>query len=155
MKFLIFSDSHRYTNAMDIAIEKHKDITHIIHCGDVNSDYEYLEDVYGYSHAIAAVSGNNDFFTNTPLNRLVKCAGHIIFVTHGHKENVKSSLLPLVEAGKSAGASMCIFGHTHTQFFEEIDGIKVLNPGSINHSSREYAIIEVTKQEIKVELHKL
>lgn len=155
MKFLVFSDSHKSTNGMDRAIEKHKDITHIIHCGDVEADREYLEMVYGRTHAICAVSGNNDFFTTTPLNRVIKCEGHLIYVTHGHKERVKSSLYGLIDAAKVQGADFCIYGHTHIQNYEEINGIKVLNPGSVGYMKQEYAVIEVTKNGIKVELYKL
>lgn len=155
MKFLVFSDSHKSTNGMDKAIEKHKDITHIILCGDVEDDCEYLEMVYGRTHAICAVCGNNDFFSSTPLNRIVKCEGHLIYVTHGHKERVKGSLFGVVQASIEKGADLCIYGHTHIQNYEEINGIKVLNPGAIGYINQEYAVIDVTKDNIKVELHKL
>lgn len=154
MKFLVFSDSHKSTNAMDKAIERHKDITHIIHCGDVADDCEYLEMIYGRTHSICAVCGNNDFFLHYPLSRIIKCEGHLIYVTHGHKERVKSGLYSLKAVAKASGADMCIFGHTHTQHYEEDDGVKFLNPGSIGYIKQEYAIIDITKKEIDVELFK-
>jgi len=152
MKFLVFSDSHRNTTPMDRAIEKHKDITHIIHCGDVEEDCEYLEMIYGRTHSICSVCGNNDFFTSTPLNRIIKCEGHNIYLTHGHKERVKSSLDYLKAVARSKNADMCIYGHTHQQHYENDNGLLVLNPGSINYSGQEYAVIEVSKSGIKVEL---
>ncbi len=152
MKFLVFSDSHKNTNPMDIAIERHKDITHIIHCGDVEEDCEYLEMVYGRSHSICSVCGNNDFFSSSPLSRIIKCEGHQIYLTHGHKEHVKGSLYELKKVAISKGANFCIFGHTHTQHYEESDDMKLLNPGAITYPKKQYAIIDVTKDQIKVEL---
>ena len=154
MKFLVFSDSHKATNGMDKAIERHPDITHIIHCGDVADDCEYLEMVYGRTHSICAVCGNNDFFTHYPFERIVKCEGKLIYVTHGHKERVKSGLYNLKAKAKQANADMCIYGHTHTQFYEN-DGVHILNPGSIGYINEEYAVIDVNKDGITVELYKI
>ena len=155
MKFLVFSDSHRNTNPMDKAIEKHKDITHIIHCGDMEDDCEYLEMIYGRTHSVCSVCGNNDFFSSSPLNRIIKCEGHKIYVTHGHKERVKGSLYELKQRAIAADCDFCIFGHTHTQYYEKNTDISVLNPGSINYPREEYAIIDVTDTGIDVELCKL
>ncbi len=154
MKFLVFSDSHKSTNGMDKAIELHKDITHIIHCGDVADDCEYLEMVYGKTHAICSVCGNNDFFSRYPFNRIIKCEGHLIYVTHGHKERVKLDLSFLKSIAMEKGASMCIFGHTHEQFYEN-DDMHILNPGSIGYIKQEYAVVDVNKREIKVSLYKI
>ena len=155
MKFLVFSDSHKSTNGIDSAIEKHKDITHIIFCGDVEEDREYLEMIYGRTHSICAVCGNNDFFCTTPLNRIMKCEGKFVYITHGHKEKVKGTLSLLESIGRQNGFDMCIFGHTHTQHLEEKDGIILLNPGSIGSYKKEYAVIDVCKNGIKSELFKL
>ncbi len=152
MKFLVFSDSHKSTNGIDRAIEKHKDITHIIFCGDVEEDREYLEMIYGRTHSVCAVCGNNDFFSSTPLKRIMKCEGYNIYITHGHKEKVKSTLSLLESVGKTNGADMCIFGHTHTQHYSNENGIIFLNPGAIGSLRKEYAIIDVTKEKIDVEL---
>ena len=155
MKFLVFSDSHKSTNGMDKAIERHKDITHIIHCGDVAEDCEYLEMVYGRTHSICAVCGNNDFFSHYPADKIVKCEGHLIYVTHGHKERVKSGLYSLKSTVKEKSVSMCIFGHTHSQHYEFDENLHILNPGSIGYIKQEYAVIDVKKDCIEVFLHKL
>ena len=155
MKFLVFSDSHRNTTPMDKAIEKHKDIKHIIHCGDIEDDCEYLEMIYGRTHSICSVCGNNDFFSSSPLNRIIKCEGHRIYVTHGHKERVKGSLYELRKKAIVSECDFCIFGHTHIQYYEDIDGAKLMNPGSVGYPNNEYAIIDVTNSGINVELCKL
>lgn len=153
MKFLVFSDSHKSTTFMDKAIEKHKDITHIIFCGDVDEDKEYLEMIYGNTHSICAVSGNNDFFSSSPLERIMKCEEYIIYITHGHKEKVKSGLDYLESIARENKADLCIFGHTHQQLLKEYHGIKFLNPGAINYTRQQYAILDITKSAINAELY--
>ncbi len=155
MKFLVFSDSHKYTNGMDRAIEKHKDVKYIIHCGDVASDVEYLEYVYGRSHCICSVCGNNDFFTNEPYSRIIPIEGHRIYVTHGHKEHVKQGLYALSAAARNENCNICIYGHTHVQKSIEENGITFLNPGSIGYTKSEYAILSVEKDIVQIALHKI
>ncbi len=155
MKFLVFSDSHEYTNGMDEAIEKHKDITRIIHCGDMASDVYYLESVYGRTHSICAVRGNNDFSSPEPLSRVAKAEGHKIFITHGHRQHVKSGLYELFNTTKAEDCDVCVFGHTHSQFYECKDGVHILNPGSIGYFKRQYAVIEVLENSVDVKLFNL
>lgn len=155
MKFLVFSDSHNYTNGIDAAIEKHKDIRHIIHCGDMTADIEYLDHVYGNTHAICGVCGNNDFFTNDPYFRVIPVGNMNLYVTHGHKERVKSSLLLLEKEAITKNCTVAIFGHTHTQFLETKNGITLLNPGSIGYFRQEYAIINIEKNDVNIDLMRL
>lgn len=155
MKFLIFSDSHEYTNGMDIAIEKHGDIRHIIHCGDMAADVSYLQHVYGQTHSICSVCGNNDFSSPDPFFRVVFSENKKIYLTHGHREHVKSSLYTLKNAAISKGCSICVFGHTHQQLFEEENGLTIVNPGSIGYFRQEYAIMDVKQNEVAVHLMKL
>ena len=155
MKFLVFSDSHNYTNAIDRAIENHKDIRHIIHCGDVAADTEYLHHVYGTTHAICAVCGNNDFSKDEPFSRIVPIEGHRIYITHGHREHVKQTLHTLVRTAKTENCDICIFGHTHVQVLEEQDGITLLNPGSIGYFRMEYAVLNIEKNAVNISLYKI
>lgn len=155
MKFLVFSDSHEYHVGLDAAIEKHNTIHHIIHCGDVASDVEYLRNVYGATHSICGVCGNNDYSASEPFSRVVFCDGQKIYVTHGHREHVKSSLYTLKRKAADCGCSVCIFGHTHQQFFEQQEELIILNPGSIGYFRHEYAVLEVNEGSVNVLLMKL
>lgn len=155
MKFLVFSDSHNYTNAMDRAIEKHKEIRHIIHCGDVAADTEYLHHVYGTTHAICAVRGNNDFCADEPFCRIAPVEGHRIYITHGHKEHVKQTLYTLTKTARTEHCDICIFGHTHTQMFEKQEEMYLLNPGSIGYARMEYAVLDIEKDSVNIFLYQL
>ncbi len=155
MKFLVFSDSHNSTNGMDHAIEKHKEIRHIIHCGDVAADIEYLHHVYGATHSICGVCGNNDFSATDPFYRIFTCDEVKIYLTHGHKEHVKHSILQLKDALKKNGCVLGIFGHTHEQYLQNEDGIVLLNPGSIGYFKQEYALLNIEKNKIEIKHMKL
>lgn len=140
---------------MDYAIEKNSDIRHIIHCGDVSADIEYLDHVYGATHSICGVCGNNDYISHEPYNRIITVKNKRIYVTHGHREHVKSSLYTLKSNALSNNCEICIYGHTHTQFTEQKNDLIVLNPGSIGYVSYEYAIIDVKNDGVDIKLMKL
>ncbi len=153
VKFLVFSDSHNYTNGMDKAIETHKDITHIIHLGDMADDVFYLNSVYGKTHAIKSVCGNNDFLRNDSYFHIVQAEEHRIYITHGHREHVKMSLYELKSKAISSNCDICLFGHTHKQFYDFSDGLHILNPGSIGYFKEQYAVLDVTKNNVNVSLY--
>lgn len=155
MKFLVFSDSHQYHLGLDRAIEKHNTIHHIIHCGDIAADIEYLHTVYGATHSICGVCGNNDYSAPDPFYRVVSCGRQKIYVTHGHREHVKSSLYTLKCKALECGCGICVFGHTHQQFLDRQEELVILNPGSIGYFSQEYAVLDVDEQNIHAELMKL
>ena len=49
---------------------------------------------------------------------------------------------------------MC-FGHTHVAYLDQVDGITLLNPGSLSHARDgrpcSYAILDIDENEIRVE----
>jgi putative phosphoesterase len=64
---------------------------------------------------------------------------NIIFATHGHHYN--ASKLPKLKMG-----DILLHGHTHVPTFEKVDGIFVVNPGSVSipkeNSEHSYIIFE-------------
>ena len=129
MKAIVLSDSHHFFNSiMDIIEgEGRKTIDLIIHAGDVHRDVEDMMAAYP-EYRYEYVLGNNDYFTvGVPFDRVFSFDGHKVFLTHGHNYGVK------------LGAEICIFGHTHMRYFEQKDGICLLNPGSSVYS---YAVLE-------------
>ena len=71
---------------------------------------------------------------------------NIIFATHGHHFNAQN--LPKLKDG-----DILLHGHTHIPCFESVEGIWVVNPGSIsipkNGSTNSYMIFENGKFELK------
>lgn len=54
----------------------------------------------------------------------------------------------LLELGRTADASLVVFGHSHRRFLEEEQGITLVNPGSIalprDNKRGTYAVCEIT-----------
>ncbi len=135
MRALIFSDSHGSISSMTNVIDREKNIDYIIHAGDVYKDVCELIKFYPDKNFIYVI-GNNDYFVkNQPSERLFELGGVKIFLTHGHNYSVKYGLYNIYAAAREKGASLCIFGHTHSRLNEEQDGIRLFNPGSSVRSS--------------------
>ena len=67
------------------------------------------------------------------------------FITHGHLYNVKLGRLDsLVYAAQEQGAKIAMFGHTHEADYEEMGGVKLINPGTAGSGlKRSWALVEV------------
>lgn len=146
LKILVISDTHRnISNAVEL-IKKH-DPDYIFHLGDICDDCERLAEMFK-NKIILSVIGNNDFgaaYSDFPKERTFTLEGKKFFMCHGHRYNVKSSLLSLTMRAKEIGADVALFGHTHEKYLEEEDGIIILNPGSV----RSYGIIEIKDGKIE------
>ncbi len=148
MKSIIFSDSHKNFASMVKALEKEKDISHIIHAGDVHSDVEGLIALCPVT-PVAFVKGNNDFWLHdVPDDRLFTLGNLKIFLTHGHNYGVKYSLSALYQKGNELNADIVIFGHTHIPHKEKIGNIILFNPGA---AARGYGVLEISENGFEIE----
>lgn len=148
MKALIFSDTHRYNKPMFDAIDECPDAELIIHAGDMEDDVRELRGFYP-KYRIEAVAGNNEFTPTLPYDRVFEFGGKKIFLTHGHKYNVKFGLMRLELRARELGADICIFGHTHIRHLSQSGGIYFLNPGA---AMRGYAVLNITDGNVDIEL---
>ncbi len=140
MKAIVMSDSHKNFNSIIRIMDQEKDATHLIHAGDVQQDVDDIESVWP-TLPLACVLGNNDYFVpNVPFDRIFTIGNVKFFLTHGHQYGVKHTLSQLLKKAKDLSVDICIFGHTHVPYLEEVDGVWLLNPGS---TSRSYAIIDI------------
>ena len=135
MIILVTSDIHGDIDSLEILRKtEHFDIH--IDAGDSNLSLPELK-----NRQIISVKGNTDFFTNLPLIRILENEVGKIMVVHGHHHGVKSGLNILYLAGLEQRANLVVYGHTHIQRYEVIDGLNYLNPGSLKFS-KQYAIID-------------
>lgn len=146
MKILIVSDTHgRHTN-LDRALEETGEIDVFIHLGDVEGGEEYLNAVIGCEKHI--VRGNNDFFSDLPREEEFFLDRYKVFITHGHSYYVSLDPEHILREGQERKADIVMYGHTHRPFFEQKNGITVLNPGSLSFPRQEgrrgsYMIMEI------------
>lgn len=145
------SDTHGESGIIEIVKERHADCDIVIHCGDseLSYDHQVLQNV-------VKVRGNCDYTDNRFLDEeVVKVAHATIFVTHGHLYNVKTSLLPLSYRAQEQQADICCFGHSHILGAEMIDGILMINPGSLvaprGRTAKSYCVVTMEKERFIVQ----
>lgn len=135
MKILIASDTHsRDKNLLEV-IDKEEPIDIFIHLGDL----ETQESVNRFRNATPAkcsvfmVRGNNDYMLKLDDSKEVKIGKYKAFITHGHIYGVSMGVDMLKEEAKRRNCDIAMFGHTHRPFLENVDGVIILNPGSISY----------------------
>ena len=148
MKILIVSDTHRRDGNLRAIIEKQSPFDMLIHLGDAEGSEQFIPDWVNPECRMEMVLGNNDFFSRLDREREIDIAGHKAFITHGHYYGVSMGPEGLVDEAKSRGCDIAMYGHTHRPFLDMIDGVTVLNPGSLSYPRQEgrrpsYMIIHV------------
>ena len=164
MKILVVSDTHGDVELLYDIVSKHRLGTDlVIHLGDNFPDAESVMRDFP-TIAFLGTIGNCDFpfmCSNAKYEGSFGVEGKRIFYTHGHKYNVKYGLDYLVSNAKFKGCDIALYGHSHVSFAEEVNGVLVINPGSlsrprdntngtyclleINDKNVEYKILEVSK----------
>jgi putative phosphoesterase len=139
----VFSDSHGEVEIMAEVLESWRPEL-ALHLGDLERDAYALEKRFPRI-SFKIVRGNCDSSALSNLNELFFCDQVKIFMTHGHRYQVKNGLNALYEAGRSAGADLTLFGHTHKAYWDNNSGMYVLNPGSVcgNTSPASWAQVEI------------
>lgn len=145
MRILVFSDSHGSDYRMRDAIMNHPEADMIIHLGDGERDVEAVSDVIG-SRKVVQVCGNCDFYSQLPANEIISVNGTKIFCSHGHTELVKHGTGAFISKAKNIGARIALYGHTHQSVTDYVDGLYIMNPGSIRGG--EYGAVDITPQGI-------
>ncbi len=150
MKILVLSDSHSSRGFMRLCLEKTKPNA-VIHLGDHYADGETLSEEYP-QYAMYQVPGNCDQhrgFIRDPEVRVEKVCGIWLYMTHGHRHNVKLSRYALIADARAAKVQAVLYGHTHqADCHREADGLWVLNPGAAGSYGGSCGLLEVEDGEI-------
>lgn len=130
MRVLVISDNHSERDILtEVYNEAKADIA--IHLGDSEFPYNDKEMVN-----FLRVTGNTDYddeYAASGYAEEVK-----IFYTHGHLYGIKKGREELADKALESGAEYALYGHSHVAKVEKINGVQVLNPGSITSSRNEY-----------------
>ena len=148
MKILVVSDTHRKDDNLKLVLSEECPLDMLIHLGDAEGSEHFIPDWVNPECRMEMVLGNNDFFSRLDREREIDIAGHKAFITHGHSYGVSMGPEGLVDEAKSRGCDIAMYGHTHRPFLDVIDGVTVLNPGSLSYPRQEgrrpsYMIIHV------------
>ncbi len=125
---IILSDTHGNVKDLKKLIQVIEETDYIIHLGDGENDLNFLPE--HEKSKLIQVKGNCDC-GNLPSERVIEIEGVKIFMTHGHNYSVKSTLYKLLSKGKELDVQMCLYGHNHTANIETVDGICLVNPGTV------------------------
>ena len=128
-KWLIVSDNHTESGILYYLYEAHKDADVLLHLGD--SEFEYNDTELSLYRR---VKGNCDFYPEFPNEDEVEIKGLKALYTHGHLYSVNQTRMHLAQKAKSQGCQFAFYGHTHVAKYEHLDGVHVINPGSISQS---------------------
>ncbi|MDR3092021.1 MAG: metallophosphoesterase [Clostridiales bacterium] len=132
MKLLVFSDSHKNLTYMERVFDKiGRGMDAVVHLGDHYSDGEQLRARFEIER-FYGVSGNCDYAPSAPAEDFFEFGGLKIFITHGHRYNVKSDEQRLCYAAAERGADVALFGHTHRAAVFREGGVLFMNPGSVS-----------------------
>ncbi len=130
----------------------------VIHAGDFHTYSVYRE--FADRYPLTAVIGNRDDFPESdevPERQVLEVSGFRIGITHGFGPP-KGTEKRVVKSWKEPPPDLLIFGHSHQAGIHEIEGFKLLNPGSptdtLTATEKTYAIIEL-KDEIDIQIHRL
>ena len=129
MKILIVSDSHGRNHHLNTVLDRVGDIDLFLHLGDLEGSEDFIEAFVNCK--IEMISGNNDYFTEIPREKIIKIGKYTVFMTHGHKYGVYYDTDKLKEAARAHNANIVLYGHTHIPSIDMSDDIITVNPGSI------------------------
>ena len=131
---LVVSDSHGHVAALMAVLKWAYDLNldAALFLGDGYEDLALASARTGFSLPWHAVRGNGDFTSSVPDYLAVEFSGRKVFLTHGQHYRVREGCKTLVTTAGYAGAEAALFGHTHIPHCEIVNGIFLLNPGSIS-----------------------
>lgn len=129
-KILIVSDTHGNAKGLQKLRPLIAENDYIVHLGDGAGDMrEIMRD---FPEKVYLCGGNCDFFSRYPDEGVLQVDGLKILYCHGHKYHVKSTLSHLAIAAKNRDCDIALYGHTHTSLISEINGVTLINPGSLS-----------------------
>ena len=118
----------------------------VVHLGDYYDDGQTMAEEF-FHIPFYQVPGNCDRYRCPPWVSEVLVTsvfGVRLFMTHGHRQGVKSGIGRLVADARAAHATVALYGHTHlADCHQEPDGMWVLNPGSSGSYGGTAGFIEV------------
>ena len=164
---LVISDSHGNVSALtavldwarQVQLAQNEIFDAAIFLGDGADDLPLSSARTGFSIPWHKVRGNGDINFSIPASCVVEFSGRQnpgehpggstrkLFLTHGNRYDMSSGGKMIISAAKAAGAEAALFGHTHVPHCSLLDGIFLLNPGSIGRPRSEagptFAILEI------------
>lgn len=165
MRIGLLSDTHGILEPAFRALELLGPVDLLVHAGDHYHDASGLAALVDFP--VHAVVGNCDSRLEGPEEKILEIEGMKLYITHGHKYNVKMSLLRLYHRAAEVGAAAAVYGHTHVSGYcytpaegcLNSQGLLLINPGSVskprNGDRPSFGLLEITNGTIKPKIMNL
>ncbi|MDR2543147.1 MAG: metallophosphoesterase [Treponema sp.] len=155
-KLLVLSDTHGDITSLKIVLNWAKErippkdsICAAVFLGDGITDLKPAAEATGFYSDWKLVRGNNDYGVQVPEAAVFDFAGNKFFICHGHRYNIYGGYHTLIAAANNMDANVALFGHTHVPYNKMVNGIHLVNPGSIglprSRIGETFAVIECTQ----------
>lgn len=153
MRIGLISDTHEILDTAFKAIEAMGPLDLLVHAGDHYRDAAKIASAVNIP--VHAVVGNCDSRTEGPEEKVLDIDGVILYITHGHRYNVKISIYSLFSRAVELRADVAVYGHTHVAGYgrtrvagyENESGLLIINPGSVSKPRGDgrcsYGILEI------------
>ncbi len=128
---IVLSDSHGKLPYDEAFFEVLDNVDYIIHLGDGKNEANTLKQMY--PNKVFCISGNCDSMS-APNFEIIQIENVKILITHGHYFKVKRDTTFLEMECRMQGVRFGLYGHTHIPQIDELDGLTLINPGSINYT---------------------
>lgn len=143
----VVSDTHGNRKALDALDTVFAESDYILHLGDTSGDGSYVRSKYPDKTYL--VKGNCDPIKLGEDELVIEIEGVKIFATHGHLYSAKHTLLKLAERAKELGCAAALYGHTHRADEREIDGVLLINPGTMSrYTQKSYCYLVINDKKI-------
>ena len=159
MRILIISDTHGQLDRFwDVfyRLQKEAPVDTIVHCGDHYRDAEEIRRRCGLP--VLAVPGNCDGDHDEESFALLETEAGDFLVTHGHMLDVGHDLSRLYYKTLEAGCTGAFFGHTHRSVYLNMDGVHLLNPGSLPRPrdglGGTFAVVETGPESVQATIYR-
>ena len=124
----------------------------VVHLGDYFDDGQAMAEE-NPNIRFHIVPGNCDRYRMVRFEPEILCydvCGVRLYMTHGHKHEVKRTQSFLLKDACAAGAAAALYGHTHEAFCrQEDDGLWIMNPGACGSSGGSVGLIETEGDKIR------
>lgn len=140
MKLLLFSDSHgqvEYRVEMEREVRRGSLPDAVLFAGDAGFSSNHIFPELPYY----CVRGNCDFSSSAPDHELIVLGEHRVYLAHGHLHRVKQTRDLLASDAFSQQARIAVYGHSHKQSLELVNGVYCINPGALKNG--EYAVLNL------------
>jgi len=147
MKITVLADSHKNFQKLKDIVDANADSDLFIHLGD--GQYELIDVANLYPEKkFVFIKGNSDH-GNIKEERVITVGGYKIFCAHGHTLEVHNGLQPLLDRAVYHDCKIALYAHTHLYKTDFIDGVYVMNPGSVSEprgkNPSTYGVIEIAQ----------